>query len=632
MHWLVIHQHLYQPPREDPWLELVPREASAAPDHDWNARITRECYARQAAAERWLQHGAPHGPSTVNDPDARAGLAQVVNLYAWCSFDVGPTLCEWLEREAPDTMRAMQQGDAASVQRWGHGNAIAAPYHHVILPLASPRERRTEIRWGLRDFQRRFGRAAEGFWLPECAVDEATLESLADEGLRFVILAPYQVEGHDGRGLPLRWEGSGGRTLTILPYDGSLAGDVAFGGLLRNAEALAQRFTPFRDWPREQLEREPRATTLCTDGETFGHHHAGGEATLLDALRRVAERNRITTGPHTELVNAATLVDRVPATMAVRLVSPSAWSCAHGVERWRGNCGCRLDGHRPPQQGWRGPLRDALSALAERAHTQYAHEARSLFANDPWQVRDAYGEVVSEDGEALEAFVRTQLRTPHDAAHSQRARELLELERATLRLFTSCAWFFDDVDRIEVRQVLRYAARVLELSGQTDAWVGPFLDALRLAKHEGHHGPSAADVFLHDALPDRDVGMRVAAGTAAMASTQVAERTSPIPSRLGVYDLVVTPEVASGNTESRHWHIALHHRRSGVRTRYHATVRGRGAAMKVWIVERSNILHQQSHAQTRAEQFSVHELPELAARAVLNASRNDDTLTALQHP
>lgn len=632
MHWLVVHQHLYQPPREDPWLELVPREASAAPDHDWNARITRECYARQAAAERWQQHGAAHGPPAVNDPDARAGLAQVVNLYAWCSFDVGPTLCEWLDREAPHTMRAMQQGDAASVQRWGHGNAIAAPYHHVILPLASPRERRTEIRWGLRDFQRRFSREAEGFWLPECAVDDATLEALADEGLRFVILAPYQVEGHDGRGLPLRWEGSGGRTLTIVPYDGSLAGDVAFGGLLRNAEALAQRFTPFRDWSPEQLAREPRATMLCTDGETFGHHHPGGEATLLDALRKVAERNRNTQGSQTQLVNAATLVARVPATTNVRLVSPSAWSCAHGVERWRSNCGCRLDGNRPPQQAWRGPLRDALTALAERAHAQYEHEARSLFADDPWDVRDAYGEVVSEDGITLEAFVRARLRPSADggreAQRLQRARELLELERATLRLFTSCAWFFDDVDRIEVRQVLRYAARVLELGGQADSWAGPFVDALRLARHEGHHGPSAAEVFLHDALPDRDVGMRVAAGAAALASTLEAGSVGPIPSQLGVYDLAVTPVAATDHTEGSHWHIALHHRRSGVSTRYQATVHGRGAAMQLWITQLHETAHERSQAQIKAEPFSVHELPELAARAVLGASRSDDALTA----
>jgi len=632
MHWLVVHQHLYQPPREDPWLELVPREASAAPDHDWNARITRECYARQAAAERWLQHGATHGPSAINDPDARAGLAQMVNLYAWCSFDVGPTLCEWLDREAPDTMRAMQEGDAASVRRWGHGNAIAAPYHHVILPLASARERRTEIRWGLRDFQRRFRRDAEGFWLPECAVDEATLESLADEGLRFVILAPYQVEGHDGRGLPVTWQGAGGKSLTILPYDGSLAGDVAFGGLLRNAEALAQRFTPFREWPREQLEREPRATTLCTDGETFGHHHAGGEATLLDALRLVEERSRNSQGPQTQLVNAATLVARVSATTTVRLVSPSAWSCAHGVERWRSNCGCRLDGNRPPQQEWRGPLRQALESLAERAHAQYEHEARALFVRDPWRVRDAYGDVVSEDGDTLEAFVRAQLRPSTDSVQEaqqlQRARELLELERATLRLFTSCAWFFDDVDRIEVRQVLRYAARVLELSGQTDAWAGPFVDALRMARHEGHKRPSAADVFLHDALPDRDVGKRVAAGAAAMASVCATEGAHAVPERLGVYDLVVTSSAAPESTEHSHWHVTLHHRRSGQRSQYRAEVRGLGAATQVWVSPSPDASLGHSDSTREAERFLVHELPELAARWILNASRTLDSLTS----
>ena len=269
-HHLIVHQHLYQPPREDPWLELVPGEPSAAPDHDWNSRINRECYARLGRAEAFRRDPR----AVARDADARSGLARVVNLYAWCSFDAGATLCEWLDSEAPDTMQAMIAGDAASVRRWGHGNAIAAPYHHVILPLASPRDRLTEIRWGIRDFRRRFGREPEGMWLPECAADEATLEAVAAEGIAFTILAPYQLHGHQGEGMPVRWRattgrGASGRSLTIVPYDGSLAGDVAFGGLLRNAYALAERFMPYRG----QTLEGPRGTTLATDGETFGHHH-----------------------------------------------------------------------------------------------------------------------------------------------------------------------------------------------------------------------------------------------------------------------------------------------------------------------------------------------------------------------
>mgnify|MGYP000678019889 FL=1 len=479
MHSVVIHHHLYQPPREDPWLEVVPTEPSAAPDHDWNARINRECYARLAASEAHLRDRR----AATRDPDARAGLARVVNLYAWCSFDVGATLCEWLDAEAPETMRAMQAGDAASVRRWGHGNAIAAPYHHVILTLASPRERTTEIRWGIRDFRRRFQREPEGIWLPECAADEDTLDAVAKEGIGFTILAPYQVHGHDGSGMPVRWRGASGRSLTIVPYDGALAGDVAFGGLLRDAPALAQRLSPHRD---AADQRPDRCTTLATDGETFGHHHKSGDSTLTDALSMVVQQ------ASSRVTNSASLVAMYPPTTDVRLVSPSAWSCAHGVERWRSNCGCRLDGSTPAAQQWRGPLRAAIERLSHHAHDVFEHDGRALFRDDPWDVRDRYGDVVAQDGEALEQFARREL--PPDASEQQvqRARELLELARATMRTFTSCAWFFDDVDRIEVRQVLRYAARSIELTGHASRLMPEFVQWLAPATSGAPNAGSAS--------------------------------------------------------------------------------------------------------------------------------------------
>ncbi|MEP6778496.1 MAG: DUF3536 domain-containing protein, partial [Gemmatimonadaceae bacterium] len=388
---VVVHAHCYQPPREDPWLEVVESEPSAAPDHDWNARINRECYRRLGATELRKRDAR----AALRDPDARAGLARIVNLYAWCSFDAGATLCEWLEQEAPQTLQAMIEGDRASVQRLGHGNAIAAPYHHIILPLATRRDKVTEVRWGLADFRRRFGRDAEGMWLPECAVDEETLDVLAQEGVQFTILAPYQIRDAPGDGMPVHWRSASGRSVAILPYDGNLAGEVAFGGLLQNAAALAGRLVGTAN-----PIAAPRCTTLATDGETFGHHHRNGEVTLATALTAIADNDagRIT--------NAAALISAFPSTTEVSLVSPSSWSCAHGIERWRSDCGCKLDTSANTSQRWRRPLREAVDWLGSRCNEIFDREGRELFTNDPWHVRDQYGSVVALDGAPLEKFVR----------------------------------------------------------------------------------------------------------------------------------------------------------------------------------------------------------------------------------
>lgn len=604
-HSLIVHQHLYQPPREDPWLEVVPTEPSAAPDHDWNTRINRECYARLGRAEAHRRDVR----AVARDPDARAGVTRVVNLYAWCSFDAGATLCEWLDVHAPDTMAAMVAGDTASVARWGHGNAIAAPYHHVILPLVSPRERRTEIRWGLRDFRRRFGRDAQGIWLPECAADEDTLDAVAAEGVAFTILAPYQIHGHHGEGMPVRWRGASGRTLTIVPYDGSLAGDVAFGGLLGNPQALAQRFTPYRD---VQLDAA-RCTTLATDGETFGHHHKSGDSALLEALSLIATRSS------TRLTNAAALVANHPPQHDVTLVSPSAWSCAHGVERWRSNCGCRLDGGRPPLQQWRGPLRQALEKLAAPMYELFEREGSGLFRDDPWTVRDAYGDVVAQDGEVLDAFARAHVRENASDADVQRARELLELQRATLRLFTSCAWFFDEVDRIEVRQVLRYAARCLELSGMAARLTPEFVQWLAPATNGNAGAPSASDVFVREALPHRDPTLCVAAGAVAFASWtdaqgQSADGSATVaigPARIGTYDVVFIEHSERG------WHVRTAHRRTGATAEYVGYATGSGPALVVHITRTDR-------GEAPSEEVRPHEFPEQMAQAVLATSANAD--------
>ncbi|MES2522081.1 MAG: DUF3536 domain-containing protein [Gemmatimonadota bacterium] len=596
---VIIHAHCYQPPREDPWLEVVEAEPSAAPDHDWNARIDRECYSRLAG----VQVRQRDARAAARDPDARAGLARVVNMYAWCSFDVGATLCEWLATEAPDTLAAMIAGDAASVRRWGHGNAIAAPYHHVILPLASPRDRVTEIRWGIADFRRRFGREPEGMWLPECGVDEDTLDAVAAEGIRFTILAPYQVRADgDTRGMPVRWRGARGREITIVPYDGNLAGEVAFGGLLQNAAALAARLAP-----AVGTDTAPRCTTLATDGETFGHHHRNGEVTLANALARIVQGG---IHPAASVTNAAALVAAHPPTMDVTLVSPSAWSCAHGVERWRSNCGCRLDGSKPPAQQWRGPLRDALTALAERCHEVFEREAAPLFRDDPWAVRDGYGEVVAQDGAPLVAFVRGALREGVDQQGERRAHALLELERASLRTFTSCAWFFDEVERIETRQVLRYAARALELSGVSSRVAPDFLHWLEPARGSTPHSGSASDLYVREALPTRDPSWRAAAAAAACAELGFPH------TRVAMYDTVVLP-----NAGGEGWSVSATHRRTMQVTRLTAIVRGAGPQLVVTVCERD--------APPGAERdIPVHEFPELVARLLLGATSLDDIALA----
>lgn len=536
MHHVVVHAHCYQPPREDPWLEVVESEPSAAPDHDWNARITRECYARLSAAEIRIRDLR----ARRDDPDARAGLARLVNLYGWCTFDVGATLCEWMDLHAPNVLQSMIDGDKASVARWGHGNAIAAPYHHVILPLASPRDRRTEVRWGIADFQRRFGRSPEGMWLPECAADGDTLDLLAQEGIQFTILAPYQVDaGAETHGLPVRWRGANGRTLSILPYDGGLAGEVAFGGLLGDAQALARRLAP------SIADGQDRCTTLATDGETFGHHHRNGERALARAMAMINAR------PDATLTNAAAIVAMRPPTLDARLVSPSSWSCAHGVERWRSNCGCRIDMSKPPAQEWRGPLRVAMRGLADATDAVFEAEGRTLFARDPWEVRDEYGAVVALDGEPLEQFARAATRPDASDADVQRARELLEMQRASLRTFTSCAWFFDDVDRIEIRQVLRYALRAMALARLPLLTRTQFEASLAQARGRAKPAVSARDVLNDDVRPTYDIELKVAAAAIAM-------HDAPLPcERIGTFDITFGDD-----------RVELRHRRTGGATRY----------------------------------------------------------------
>jgi alpha-amylase/alpha-mannosidase (GH57 family) len=482
---VVIHAHFYQPPREDPWLEEVPREENAAPFHDWNERIERECYRAVTAARI---------------PGRAGRIARIVNAAAHISFDLGPTLASWLERAAPATHARFLDADRESRARLdGHGNAIAAPFHHVILPLCERRDKRTEILWGLADFRRRFGREAEGCWLPETAVDEETLEVLAACGVRFTVLAPHQVAAVPPHGLPGRHRTADGRTIALFLYDGARSHDVAFGALTRDAE----------HWAAVLLEgRDTHLVSVATDGETYGHHHRFGEMALAAVLDRLAGLARVE--------NYASFLARHRPTHDVRLKPRTSWSCAHGVERWRADCGCRVDAVRWPSQAWRAPLRDGLEALRRGLHALFEREGSGLFG-DPWAARDAYGDVLAGAVSLGDLLDRWAPRA--DIAGRRRAAELLEMERHALGMMTSCGWFFDDISGLESVQVLRYAARAIQLAGPAAAPLEAALrERLAAARSNDAAAGTGRDLYDARARPVVPVAARVAAGVAAAAA------------------------------------------------------------------------------------------------------------------
>lgn len=409
---VVLHAHFYQPPRENPWTNVVEAEPNAAPDHDWNARITRECYQPLAAI--------PIGDG-LNAPR--------VNAYEYLSFNVGPTLLDWMETEKPRLVEAMVQGDRAGLQRVGHGNAVAQPYHHIIMPLASRRDRQTEVRWGIRDFRRRFGREPAGMWLPETAVDHETLEILAAEGIAFTILSPDQVRQAPADGMPGRVR-AGTRSIAVFVYDGPLAHGVAFGGLLKDSLR----------WEADLLARRAAGlTSLATDGETFGHHHHFGDLALGALLYRLAGN------PAVRVENFASVLAARPPARELQLISPSSWSCSHGVERWRSACGCRIKAG--TQQEWRAPLRKAVDWLVAEIHDVYERRGARL-PEGPWAFRDAAGATGPVPGASVADG------------------RLVEMERSALKALTSCGWFFDDFAGLEGRQVMRYAAHAISLAGE----------------------------------------------------------------------------------------------------------------------------------------------------------------------
>ncbi len=502
---LCIHGHFYQPPREDPWLGRILGEASASPMRHWNERILRESYAPLAFARRVGSGGR---------------IADILNCYEWMSFNAGPTLLQWMRRTAPGVLARMREGDAVSRARWGFGNALAQVYHHVIMPLATPEDRALEVRWAVEDFRFHFGRAPEGMWLSECAVDIPSLESLAAEGIRFVILAPRQAravlevktpggsgtrsaaeatpvpvdEGSLNIGEPYQVRLPSGASMTAVFYHGGLSQSIAFEGLLRDGEAFWKRISEAA--ARLAAGRSGNTLlTLATDGETYGHHFTFGEMALAHVLAQGYSRR-----DGLELTNLAAYIDKNPPTRQVILHEPSSWSCVHGVERWRSDCGCTDGGHPDWNQRWRGPLREALNAMREALAAHFAEAGKDCFTDAGAALLD-YG-VVLADPAAGDAFAQKWFR----AGARDKAWKLLAMREQALAAFASCAWFFDDISRIEPENALTFALRAMELCTDTGGRdvTGEVLRALEKAVSNRPEMGSGKDVFAREVLPRRD--------------------------------------------------------------------------------------------------------------------------------
>ncbi len=505
----VLHAHFYQPERINPWTQGLDPEPTAAPDRDWNERIYRECYRPNALARIY---------------DDRGRVEDLVNNYEFLSFNFGPTLLAWLEQRHPDTYAKIIDGDWRSTVRTGHGNALAQAFHHAILPLASARDRRTEIRWGLADFRWRFNRSPEGMWLPEAAVDHATIDALIDEGVRFTVLAPSQAarvrfDGgewrdaaeHLDRGRSYRHAHSdgSGRSLAIFFYDGELAQSIAFDAATADSAVLLHRIL---------TAAGDGLTHAAFDGETFGHHHPFGELGLAYALTRAAGQL-----DHAPTSYGAYLAEH-PPTDEVEIVAGegSSWSCAHGVGRWTRDCGCSTGGEPGWNQAWRTPLREALDILRDVAAEVFEGRGRPLL-RDVWRARDDYINV------RLGAWSRQRFLDRHarrNLSDDQLVElwTLLESQRHALLMYTSCGWFFNDIAGIETIYVLRSAARVFGLLDAIGARPddGAFIERLAQAKSNTPGAGTGADVWRQQIIAAEMRPHRLAANLALQRAVVVA--------------------------------------------------------------------------------------------------------------
>lgn len=493
-----IHAHFYQPPRENPWLEEIEVQDSAYPYHDWNDRITAECYA-------------PNTASRILDSSGK--IIKLVDNYSMISFNIGPTLLSWLNDHAPDIYQAIINADKESQKRFsGHGSAIAQVYNHMIMPLSNARDRRTQVVWGIRDFERRFGRKPEGMWLPETAVDIQTLDIMAEQGIKFTILAPHQAKSFrklgekkwsDATGgkidpkMPYLLSLPSGRKISLFFYDGPVAHDVSFGGLLKSGENFANRLVGL--FSKDQ--KEPQIAHIATDGETYGHHFRFGDMALSYCLHHIESKDIA------KITIYGEYLEKYPPTHEVQIYENTSWSCSHGVDRWKRDCGDNTGGHPGWNQKWREPLRNAMDWLRDSLIQIYEKELGQYF-KDPWLARDEYIDIILDRSAGnVERFVSKHAARNLSGDEKIKVIKLLELQRHAMLMYASCGWFFDEISGIETVQTLQYAARAIQLAKEVNGadLETNFLKILEAAQsniREFGNGARVYELFVKTSLLD----------------------------------------------------------------------------------------------------------------------------------
>ncbi len=473
--FVCIHAHFYQPPRENPWLDAIEPQKTAAPFNDWNERVSAECYAPNAYARILNEKGQ---------------IERIVNNYSKISFNIGPTLLAWMQQKAPDVYHAVLEADKESqIHFGGYGSALAQPYNHIIMPLASREDKITQTIWGIKDFEYRFNRKPEGMWLPETAVDCETLGIMADLGIKFTILAPRQAKKFRSLNqtewidtpeetiditVPYKINLPSGNSINVYFYNHSLAHDIAFGDLLKSGDHFAKLI--IGSFPKKSLA-ESQLVHVATDGETYGHHHKFSEMALAYTL------NEIQSSEDCQLTNYAQFLAENPPQFEAQIVENSSWSCAHGIERWQSDCGCHTGGEPGWNQAWRKPLRDSLDRLRQNIKPHFSSLGKELLM-DPWDARNDYIHVVLDpSSENRNNFFNRHEVKSFSETEKSAVLKLMELQRQSMLMFTSCGWFFNDISGIETIQILLYAGRALELAQELfeDPREKEFLEILKTA-------------------------------------------------------------------------------------------------------------------------------------------------------
>lgn len=476
--FLTIHGHFYQPPRENPWLEAIELQESALPCHDWNERVCSECYT-------------PNSVSRV--VDSRNKILDIVNNYEKMSFNFGPTLLSWMEIYAPLTYERIIKADIVSVsEHGGHGNAIAQVYNHIIMPLANEHDKETQIKWGIRDFEYRFGRKPEGMWLAETAVDDDTLRLLADNGIKFTVLSPYQAlkirKSGDKDWQDVSWgnidparsykyiiKSDSKKSINLFFYDGAISRSVAFDELLKDGNKFIRRLKEGVSESRDY----PQLVNIATDGESYGHHTKFGDMALSYVLKIKAESEGF------KITNYGEYLEKYESDYEADIKQASSWSCFHGVGRWKEDCGCSTGGQPGWNQKWRKPLRESLDFLRDKLAIIFENEGKKYFNADAWDIRNKYIDVVlNRNNAVIKNFQKANFRLDLTETEKVRGMELLEMQRQAMLMYTSCGWFFNEISGIETVQIMKYAARAMQLAANfsNEDIETPFLSILNEAK------------------------------------------------------------------------------------------------------------------------------------------------------